>query len=315
MGLKILKMMSLIAVAGSLAACGSPTKEENSDVAASGSGVSFNLGQHLQNSGIRPPGKMEFNSNGIGVGGPTSFQVFNNFTISSANQSVAAQYYIDAIVLKKKIGSGHTVDLTAAARLGTVGAEVNFRVLGQTLYSMKKSTEMNYSFVRDIGVTLPYPILPALSLELGGNVGGEVGFKVAPGLSRDSSTAGINVSPYAGLHGNIKAGFSAVFVKAGAVGTAKIIDAGMTASAGIGRKSDGRIYGSLKFEPLSIDALGGGIDLVASLGVGNILPGEAGRLWQKVFKNTPFGNFEWSYPLVKYPPINALRTPAKELQF
>lgn len=317
MAMNVLKAVSVVALVTGLTACGEASKPQSSEVASEGgSGLNFNLGQYLQESGVNSgTNKLTFSPAGIAAGGPSSFQVVNNFVISSSTQDISAQYFIDAIVLKKTIGSGHTLDLTARADLAAIGAEVNFRVLGQTLYSMKKSTEMTYSFVRDLGLTMPYPILPALSLDLGGSVGGEVGFKVAPGVNSEGNAIGLNVEPFAALSGKVSAGFSAIFAKAAAVGTARVIEAGMKASAGIGRRENGENYGSLRFEPLSINALGGSIDLVASLGIGNILPGAAGELWQKIFSGTPFGNFEWQYPLVKYPPIEALRTPAKEFQF
>lgn len=302
------KITVVAAIVSSLAlnACGKTTSSEDSETtAASGGNINFNLGEHLQKSGAKSSAKgVNFGSNGLSIGGPSNFLLDNNVVVKSQNQKLSAQYYTDVTVLRKKL-PGHAIDLTASANAGDRDAQVNFRILGQSLYSVKKSNPMNQSFTRDIGVTIPYPILPALSVDLGGSVGGEVGFSVSPGLASDNRSLKVIFDPEANLNGKIKAGVSVLFARAEAKGTVKVIQARMPVTTSIGAANQ------VQVDPLAINLLAGKIDLNASLSFGNILPGPAAQLWKKVFGK----GLEYTYPLVAYDGIPVLRTGGKTYQY
>lgn len=305
-------LASLVSSLTLLNACGkSDSKAEQSAVASSSSssptlgGLNFNLGEHLQKSGIASTKHITIDSMGLSVGSPLNFLAQNNFTIISKTQKISAQYYTDLTILRKKL-PGHTIDLTATAKSNKIEAEVTFRILGQSLYSVKKSSVMSYSFARDIGVTVPYPILPALSVDLGGSVGGEIGFEVAPGVSADNQSLQLTVEPSANLFGKVKAGASLLFARAEASGTVNVLKASMPVIASVGATS-----GQLQVNSLAITTLSGKSDLTASLSLGNILPAPAAKLWKKVFGK----GLEYTYPLFRYEGLPVLKTPARTYQF
>src|SRR5687768_6982513 len=132
---------SLVSSLSLVNACGKNEKDSDHSALAGDSrntlgGVNFNLGEHLKKAGVRSEEFITIDAAGLSLGNEANFLVVNNFTVGSKTQKITAQYYTDLTILDKKL-PGHAIDLTAVAKSDKIEAAVNFRILGQSLYSVK----------------------------------------------------------------------------------------------------------------------------------------------------------------------------------
>ncbi len=314
------KMVLSASVLASLNACGSQSEnKEQSQTAGllSSSTLDFNLGSYLSpyleekkaKGEIALPELIKASSNGLAIGGAKSFFVNQNLTYKSEEQKVSAQYFMTATAVAKIIDNKPVIDIIARAQTDQPEAFYEVRVLGDSKISQKITSVQTFNFAREIRASTPIDIVPGLSLDLGGSIGGEIGATVAPNINIRLRSAEVIVTPSAKLYGTVLTGVSVLFAEAHAKGKVTIFEGALPLTGGIS------LLGSqpkpiLRVDPFKLGMLGGRADLYASLSVGNILPGAAKTFWKAIFGN----GLEYTHPLVKWESLKVLELPAYELK-
>ncbi len=171
------------------------------------------------------------------------------------------------------------------------------------------TSQRNFVMYRgEIGTVLPYSVFPALSVNIGGKVGGDINIDMAPKTDVNKRTVELYVNPKMNLVGNVEATVAALFASAGAEGTVQIVNSAMPISGGATSMNRG-VGPFVRFNDLEVKALGGKVDLIATLSLGNALPPGLQKYWKLAFGN----GRKYSYTLVDWEGMK--RIPISGVQF
>ena len=300
----------LIGTSAALGACGAAPDSSLNAVDKKGGWIldkgdesgnqAFNLAKFAkENNAVKKTlGKYSQSGNTyLAFGKKSTFRAEMNMTVqtigdksdSASKRQVAAGYWLDSFVFNKKIGDksdrGLTLDLGAVGYLDVLKLEAAVRFLGQDLYRGEtKEAAYENSFTRDFSISATYYPVPLLGLKASGNVGGELGMRIAAGIRRDNAL-GLTFTPRTTVNGGITGGVTILeFASAEAQGTAMLADLKVGSSANIGMIPSANLaYGSVGIDGGEFKALDGKVDLVAKAGLGKNLPsGVSGKLWSWV---------------------------------
>ncbi|RZA23870.1 MAG: hypothetical protein EOP10_11565 [Proteobacteria bacterium] len=283
--LSSLFIFSVIPLSSAFAA----TKDSNKLAAqrdfTEGASEVFGLAQFVQGSDYLDALKPYVDKSGsvIAFGDRSLFGVETNLTVeahggsaasSAGDRFINAQYYLDGYVFGKELGTGRLVDIAARADLESSIVSGHIRVMGDDKYKGEIKTGFEMNLVRDLSYDHVVYGMKSLGLTVEGTIGGEIGLRGSPVLRADGAI-GFIFEPKAVVNSSVTGNASAMkFAKAEVVGTAKLVDLVVSASANLGYSPVNQfVYGSAGLDGGRIEALDGKIEIFAEADLNGVLPG------------------------------------------
>ncbi|RYZ55874.1 MAG: hypothetical protein EOP07_13420 [Proteobacteria bacterium] len=309
---------SMISLALLATACGqSADQKEQSQTAgisdffrSSSSSFNFNLADYIAKKQSSSPLAAYAKSGSFLLGKKSSLAVENNFVVdgSQSTGKISANYYLKGHALNTSFA---VVDAKAISTQRPVGGSYSIRAFGNTVKEGSMSSAFNYQVTRDYTISIPGTALSAVGFYGNAGVGGEISIQGVPAIDTSRQSIQLRLNPAAALYSKLELGASvaAGIAKAGLQGTVRMFEAEEPMYAELGVNSKKQAFGLFKANALEVNAMGGKLEAVATVGVNGLLPAPMQNLWKKYLEKS------WKWEVLTIPSTRAASIQGTEASF
>lgn len=306
--MKIFFASTMISLSLFANACGqAPEQKEQSETAgirdffrSSSSSFKFNLADYIAQKQKSSPLAPYAKSGSFLLGNKSTLAVENNFVVegSQSTGKISANYYLKGHALKSSFA---VVDAKAMTSQRPVGGNYSIRAFGNTVKDGSMNSAFNYQVTRDYTIAIPGTALKAVGFYGNAGVGGEVKIQGVPAIDTSRQSIQLRMNPSAALFSKMELGASvaAGIGRAGLKGTVRMFEVEEPIYAELGVNSAKKPFGLFKANALEVNAMGGKLEAVATVGVNSLLPAPMQNLWKKYLEKS------WKWDVLTIPSTRA----------
>jgi hypothetical protein len=309
---------SIISLALLATACGQASDhQEQSQTAgirdyfrSSTSSFNFNLADYIAKKQRSSPLAPYAKSGSFLLGKKSSLAVENNFVVdgSQSTGKISANYYLKGHALNTSFA---VVDAKAISSQRPLGGSYSIRAFGNTVREGSLTSAFNYQVTRDYTIAIPGTALTAVGFYGNAGVGGEISIQGVPAIDTSRQSVQLRLNPAAALYSKLELGASvaAGIGRAGLQGSVRMFEAEEPIYAELGVNSRNETFGFFKANALEVNAMGGTLEAVATVGVNSLLPAPMQNLWKKYLEKT------WKWEVLSIPSTRAASIQGTEASF